>query len=57
MEKEALCSVMALCPSVVECEGRDVGLGGLVGEHPHRPTGKRDGIGGFTWEGYNRGSG
>jgi hypothetical protein len=30
------------CPHVGECQGSWVGLGGLVGEHPHRSKGKRE---------------
>jgi hypothetical protein len=30
-------------------EGREVGVGGWVEEHPHRIRGREDGIGGF-WE-------
>jgi hypothetical protein len=29
-EGEALCPVKALCPSVGECQGQEVGVGGLV---------------------------
>jgi hypothetical protein len=31
-------------------EGREVGVGGWVEEHPYRSRGREDGIGGF-WEG------
>jgi hypothetical protein len=34
------------CYSVGECQGRKVGVGGLVGEHPHRGMGRRVGVGG-----------
>ena len=30
MGGEALCPMKALCPSVGECHGQEVGLGGLV---------------------------
>jgi hypothetical protein len=33
------------CPSVGKCQGRKAGVGGLVGEHPHR------GRGGGFWKG------
>jgi hypothetical protein len=32
-------------------EGREVGVGGWVKEHPHRNRGREDGIGGFQGEG------
>jgi hypothetical protein len=44
---EALGPVKARCPSVRECQGGEVGVGGWVGEHPHRSRGREDGIGGF----------
>jgi hypothetical protein len=34
-------------PSVGECQGRKVGVGGWVGEYPHRGRGRGDRIGGF----------
>jgi hypothetical protein len=40
MGGEALCPVNAGCPSVRECQGRKAG----VGEHPHRGSGRGDGI-------------
>ena len=41
MGGEALGPVKAQCPSVGECQDREVGMGGLVSR------GKGDGIGGF----------
>ena len=32
---------------VGECQGEETGVGGWVGEHPHRSRGKKDEIGGF----------
>ena len=32
-------------PSVRECQGGEMGVGGWVGEHPHRGRGSGDGIG------------
>ena len=40
MEGEALGPVKAQCTSVGECQGREVGVGGWVGEHPHRSRGR-----------------
>jgi hypothetical protein len=40
----------ALCPSVWEYQGREVGVGGWVGEDPGRSRGRENGIGGF-WRG------
>ena len=37
----------AQCPSVGECQGREVGVGGWVGEHLHRSKGKVYGLEGF----------
>ena len=34
-------------PSVGECQGWKVGVGGWVKEHPHRGREREDGIGGF----------
>jgi hypothetical protein len=42
---EALNPVKAQCPSVGECQGGEVGVGGWVREHPHRSRG--DGIENF----------
>jgi hypothetical protein len=36
----APCLVKALCPSVGECQGREAGVGGCMGEHPHRSSGR-----------------
>ena len=44
MEGEALGPVKAGCPSVGECQDREVGVGGLVSRR------RGDGIGGF-WRG------
>jgi hypothetical protein len=41
-KREALGPVKARCPSVGEHQGTGVGLGVLVGEHPHRSRGKRE---------------
>ena len=41
MGGEALGPVKALCPSVGECQGQEVGVGGLVN------IGSREGIGDF----------
>ena len=48
MEGEALGPVKALCPSVRECQGREVVVGGWAGEHPIE-AGEEElsGIGGF----------
>jgi hypothetical protein len=35
------------CPSLGECQGGRMGVGGRVGEHPHRGRGRWDGIGVF----------
>jgi hypothetical protein len=35
-------------PRVGECQGRKVGVGGWVGEYPHRGKGRVYGIGGFS---------
>ena len=47
MGEDALGSVKAQCPSVGECEGREVRVGGWLGVHPHRSSRKGDGIGRF----------
>ena len=39
--------VKARCPSVGECQNREVGVVGWVSEYPHRSKGKGDGIRGF----------
>jgi hypothetical protein len=50
MGREALGSVKAQCPSVGECQGGEVGVGGWVGEHPHRNRGRGDGTEGLRRE-------
>jgi hypothetical protein len=35
------------CPSVRECQGREVGVDRWVGKHTHRSRGREDGIGKF----------
>jgi hypothetical protein len=53
MGGEALGPVKAQWPSVGECQGWEAGIGGWVGEHPHRSRRKADGIEGFlerNWE-------
>ena len=47
MGGEALAPVKALCPSVGECQDREVGVCGRVGKHSHRSRGRENGIGGF----------
>ena len=44
MGGEALIHVKARCSSVGECKGREVGVSGQVGEHPHRSRGMKKGI-------------
>ena len=44
---EALGPEGALYPSVEECQGRKMGMGGWVWEHPQRGKGMRDEIGCF----------
>jgi hypothetical protein len=39
MEGETLGLVKPWCPSVGECEGREVGVGRWVGDSPHRSRG------------------
>jgi hypothetical protein len=53
MGGEALGPVKAQCPSVGECQGSQMGVGGWVGKHPHRSRGDR--IGGFQRENSERG--
>jgi hypothetical protein len=43
--EEALGSVKAQCPSIRECQGGEVEVGGSVGEHPHRKWGRGVGWG------------
>ena len=53
MGGKAIGPVKARCPNVGECQGGEEGVGGWVGEHPHRSRGRRDGIEGFqrgNWE-------
>ena len=55
MGGEALGPGKAQCPSVGECQGREVGVGGWV-EKPHRSRGRGDGMGisgGENWKGDN----
>jgi hypothetical protein len=40
MGGEALVPVKAPCPSVGECQGREVGVTGCVGEHPYISKGR-----------------
>jgi hypothetical protein len=49
---KALGPVKAQCPSVGECQSGEVGVGGWVGEHPHRSRGRGYGLGSFggDWE-------
>ena len=44
MGGEALGPGKTQCPSVGVCQGREVGVGRWVGEHPHRSRGKDDGM-------------
>jgi hypothetical protein len=43
MGREALGLVKVGCSSVGECQGGEAGVGGMVGEHPHRNRGRRMG--------------
>ena len=54
MGKEALGPVKAQCPSVGECHGRKEGVGGWMGEHPHKVMERGDGIRGFKRGGLER---
>ena len=45
MGGEALGPGKAPCPSVGECHGGEVGLGGFLEEHTHRSRGRVEGIG------------
>jgi hypothetical protein len=47
MGKQVLGPVMAQRPNVGECQGREAGVSGWMGKHPHRSRGKRVGIEGF----------
>jgi hypothetical protein len=44
MGGEALGPVKVRCSSVGECQGGEAGVGGWVGEHPHRSKGRGDEI-------------
>jgi hypothetical protein len=44
------------CPSVVECQGRKMGVGGWFGEHIHRDRKRGDGIGAFQKGDLERGN-
>ena len=54
MGGEALGLGKAQCPSVGECQGGEVGVGGWVG-HPHRSRGSEDGIEGLLGGGLGEG--
>jgi hypothetical protein len=45
MEGGALGTEKAQFPSVGECQGTEAGMGGSVGEHPHKNREREDGIG------------
>ena len=49
MGRETLDPVKALWPSVGEWQAREVGVGGCLGEHPHRSRGRGDEIGASRW--------
>jgi hypothetical protein len=55
MGGEALCPVKAQCPKAGGCEGRELGVGGGVGEHPHISRGRQIGIGDFRESGNSKG--
>jgi hypothetical protein len=42
---ETLGPVKAQCPSVGECQSREAGMDGWLGEHSHRTTGRGRGYG------------
>ena len=44
------------CPSVGECQGGKTGVGGWVGQHPHRGRGREDEIRCFQTEDLERGN-
>jgi hypothetical protein len=48
---EALSPVKAQCPSVEECQDKEAGVGGWVGEHPNRGRGRE-----YVIEGFQRGN-
>jgi len=55
MGGEALGPANAQCPSVGKCQGREVGVGGGVEEHPHKSRGREDGMrGGWVSRGETR---
>ena len=56
MAGEALRPEGIPCPSVGECQRGKVGVGGWVGEHPHRSRGREDRIGGFLRVDLERGN-
>jgi hypothetical protein len=45
MRGEALGFGKAQCPSIGKCQDREVGVGVLLGEHPHRSREREDGMG------------
>jgi hypothetical protein len=45
MGGKALGPVKARCPSVGECQGKEAGVDGWVGEYPNRSRGRVDRIG------------
>jgi len=45
MGGETLGPVKARCPSVGECQDREVEVGESMGEHPHRSSGTCNGTG------------
>jgi hypothetical protein len=47
MGEEALGPVKAQYPSVVECQGREAGVGGWEGIHPHKSRRRGDRIENF----------
>jgi hypothetical protein len=47
VKQEALGTVKTWCPSIGECQGREAGMGGWVGEHPYRSRGMENSIGGW----------
>jgi hypothetical protein len=55
MRGEALGPVKAQCPSVGECQGREAGGDGCIGEHPHRRREREDWIEDFWRRNSERG--
>ena len=45
----------APCSSVRECQGREAGVNGQVGDHLHRSRGREDWVGGFRRGNQERG--